>query len=89
VYEKGAQIYTSANIGSISLLCIALLYHQRKRFVAALFFVSAEIVIYTTIFICFSGIATHIAVFYSIVILTHSAIPYIGKNMDKNIVIAD
>ena len=72
----GAKYYSFVNIGSICTYSVALIWHHKRRYTVTMVLVSLEVVVYATIFICFSGISTYIGGYFLLVLIMHIIMPY-------------
>ena len=72
----GVSFYVYINIGSVCIYTLALIWHHKRRYTITMVLVSLEVIIYATVFICFSGVTTYIAGYYLVILVLHSLMPY-------------
>ena len=70
------NFYSMINIGSIFIYCTALFCHRKKAYNVAILLVSAEVILYTSIVIIFSGVEMNIAGNFLLIIILQAIVPY-------------
>ena len=70
------KFHAYVNIGSICMYTAALLFHHKRCYTITMILVSLEIIVYATVFICFSGTSTYIAGYYLCLLILHVLTPY-------------